>query len=84
MVPTIVFRRKIPVLLARLPPKLSVELDFWTFLLCSMIVQQKKPEPLEKPQVCRGYRPENGYFYRFLKENLSSLSSPATRTECGA
>jgi hypothetical protein len=48
MVTTIVFRRKIPVLSARLPPKLSVELDFWTFMLCLMFVHPKKPGTLKK------------------------------------
>jgi hypothetical protein len=39
---------------------------------------------LEKTQVCRGYRPKNGYYYRFSKENPSSFDSPAAKTEFGA
>jgi hypothetical protein len=31
---------------------------------------------------CRGYRPKNGNYYRFSKENPSSLGSPAAKTEC--
>jgi hypothetical protein len=33
---------------------------------------------------CRGYRPKNGSYYRFSKENPSSFGSPAAKTECGA
>jgi hypothetical protein len=44
----------------------------------------KKARNLGKTQVYRGYRPRNGYYYRFSKENPRSLSSPAVITECVA
>jgi hypothetical protein len=46
-----------------------------------MIDQLKNPVSLEKTQACQGYRPRNGYYYRFSKENPGSLSSHAASTE---
>jgi hypothetical protein len=65
MVTTIIFRKKILIIQARLPPKPIADLDFLTFLLCLIIVYILKPKTLEKYQVCQGYRPRNGDYFDF-------------------
>jgi hypothetical protein len=87
MVTTIVFRRKNPSSLGSPATKTECGARLLDFFVVFDDCLTKKARNLGKNSSvpsCRGYRPKNGYYYRFLKENLSSLGSPAAKTECGA
>jgi hypothetical protein len=80
----IIFPTKLTVFRARQPPEPSLELFFFDFLVVFDDFSTVKPRTLEKTQVCQGYRPRNGYFYRSLRNGKEVPSSSSSPAECEA